>query len=659
MNEGMTRRQKLTVSIVGVTLILLTLLGITYAYYLTRIEGNTNENSISITTAKLELLYADGNGELTFTSIMPGTDLTSKTFSVTNNGNSSVNEYAISLEEVTNTLTRTEDLTYTLTCKQKNSTGSIIGECNGVSGEYPKINKMLVTNSIEVGYTHEYELKVTYENLPEINQSIDMGSTIKGKVQIYGLIDTVDLRGTVSNYTEGDYVQINSETKTSRIVNNEYMLVGIKPGMHTIKVCSKEDTNCTDPSYEKKIVINKGATAGVGETTIDGETYPLITITNESQVARINIDTTSTTLNVNTTVSSYNPFKEGTLAYNIYQNKALVEEYDTNGNSLGTKTNKDIKSLPVVTGVSDGTNIEDSGLFMAQDDYGTSYFYRGTVRNNYVDFAGFTWRIVRINGDNSVRLILETSIGNTVYNEIQDDAAYVGYTYGTFDTNSTSYDEAFKYIESKTDESKKGQSLIKQKVDEWYETNILNKYDSYISDTLFCNDKSFDMRKENQLGYGTNKTYYDASRRLWTTTAIPNLKCIYNNNTITEEQAVYSRYTVNGNDINGIKTNNYLIYPIGLPTGDELVFAGTLYGSKNTKYHLNNPSIERFWTMTPVATYDSYAFVNYGYWNYSLHSIDLINDFVSIRPVINISPSVLVDSGIGTKSNPYKLKLAS
>ena len=80
MNDGMTRRQKLTVSIVGVTLILLTLLGITYAYYLTRIEGNTNENSISITTAKLELLYADGNGELTFTSIMPGTDLTSKTF---------------------------------------------------------------------------------------------------------------------------------------------------------------------------------------------------------------------------------------------------------------------------------------------------------------------------------------------------------------------------------------------------------------------------------------------------------------------------------------------------------------------------------------------------------------------------------------------------
>ena len=34
VNEGMTRHQKLTVSIVGVTLILLTLLGITYAYYL-------------------------------------------------------------------------------------------------------------------------------------------------------------------------------------------------------------------------------------------------------------------------------------------------------------------------------------------------------------------------------------------------------------------------------------------------------------------------------------------------------------------------------------------------------------------------------------------------------------------------------------------------
>ena len=49
----MNRSQKIVVSIVGITIVLLALLGITYAYYLTRIEGNTNTNSVSITTANL------------------------------------------------------------------------------------------------------------------------------------------------------------------------------------------------------------------------------------------------------------------------------------------------------------------------------------------------------------------------------------------------------------------------------------------------------------------------------------------------------------------------------------------------------------------------------------------------------------------------------
>ena len=75
----MSKRNKIIVSIVGVSIVLIALLGITYAYYLTRIEGNTNTNSISITTAKLELLYGDGNGNINATSIMPGEKIKFKT----------------------------------------------------------------------------------------------------------------------------------------------------------------------------------------------------------------------------------------------------------------------------------------------------------------------------------------------------------------------------------------------------------------------------------------------------------------------------------------------------------------------------------------------------------------------------------------------------
>ena len=100
----------------------------------------------------------------------------------------------------------------------------------------------------------------------------------------------------------------------------------------------------------------------------------------------------------------------------------------------------------------------------APDAYGTSYYYRGNVTNNYVDFAGYYWRIVRINGDGSIRLIYDGTvahengesssdrqIGNSPFNEywkkdnVQEnmnsyinDNAGVGYMYGNRETISES-----------------------------------------------------------------------------------------------------------------------------------------------------------------------------------------------------------------------------
>ena len=85
------------------------------------------------------------------------------------------------------------------------------------------------------------------------------------------------------------------------------------------------------------------------------------------------------------------------------------------------------------------TATTDEGLFMAEDDEGASYYYRGAVKNNYVSFAGFTWRIIRRNGDGSVRLIYSgkstsdtgtsVTIGNSQYNGKYWDSTYVGYKY--------------------------------------------------------------------------------------------------------------------------------------------------------------------------------------------------------------------------------------
>ena len=82
---------------------------------------------------------------------------------------------------------------------------------------------------------------------------------------------------------------------------------------------------------------------------------------------------------------------------------------------------------------------ETDGLYMAEDDEGESYYYRGAVKNNYVSFAGFIWRIIRRNGDGSVRMIYSgkstsdtgdaVTIGNSQFNSKYWDPTYVGYKY--------------------------------------------------------------------------------------------------------------------------------------------------------------------------------------------------------------------------------------
>ena len=115
------------------------------------------------------------------------------------------------------------------------------------------------------------------------------------------------------------------------------------------------------------------------------------------------------------------------------------------------KTNIKAKGTPDFS----KTATTDEGLFMAEDDEGESYYYRGAVKNNYVSFAGFIWRIIRRNGDGSIRMIYAgkktsdmgaaTTIGNSKFNEKYWDPAYVGYMYNEKfslheNNGTTSYD---------------------------------------------------------------------------------------------------------------------------------------------------------------------------------------------------------------------------
>jgi len=275
------------------------------------------------------------------------------------------------------------------------------------------------------------------------------------------------------------------------------------------------------------------------------------------------------------------------------------------------------------------TTASDKGMYKAQDDLGTSYYFRGAVDNNWVKYGKYTkdtfltidnndntslvescngldnclkiaskgddmyWRIIRVNGDNSIRMIYAgtsapdnntkvvmtesannsgyiraTSAGMSKFNQKRDSAEYVGYKYTIGEQHGTSQS-----------------SGIKTYLDNWYAnyTN-LNSTGTKITDQIYCNDRT---ASTSEVAYSTtnyttltswNSTgttyYYGAYGRI-----------VKDNNPMLTCAVDSDRFTVN--KINS-KGNGTLTYPVGLITADEVAMAGGKFGSsnENSSYYL-------------------------------------------------------------------------
>ena len=277
---------------------------------------------------------------------------------------------------------------------------------------------------------------------------------------------------------------------------------------------------------------------------------------------------------------------------------------------------------------STATTSNDKDIFSAQDDLGTSYYFRGAVDNNWLKYGKYTkdmyncnngtisatdtgnsctkiassgndiyWRIIRINGDGSIRMIYsgvtpptestkvikteDTSLGNSPFNANQDKAEYVGYMYTLGQQHGTSKS-----------------SDIKTYLDNWYANYTdLNKTGTKITDQIYCNDRT---ASTSNVAYSTtnyttltswNSTgttyYYGAYGRI-----------VKDNNPMLTCAVDSDRFTVN--KING-KGNSALTYPIGLITIDELEMAGNNWSESNTNYYLHTGA--NYWAGSPLEFY--------------------------------------------------------
>lgn len=226
--------------LIGITtllLVMLILVGLTYAYYRTRVIGNTNQKSISVTSEKLELTYTNGNQIIGEEEIEPGDTLT-KTFSVKNTGDDNVN-YSVFLENVLNEFVNKEDLVIAVTCESTLSDGTI-GSCDGINDyQYPNSNEKIITNSINSGEIHNYTLTLTY-NYSVYNQSDDIGKKLSGTIQIYAEDDVFDLIIDASSLNETDFIELHSNPKKAYLYDNKYKFVGVEIGKHTLKIFDKD-----------------------------------------------------------------------------------------------------------------------------------------------------------------------------------------------------------------------------------------------------------------------------------------------------------------------------------------------------------------------------------------------------------------------------------
>ena len=287
----------------------------------------------------------------------------------------------------------------------------------------------------------------------------------------------------------------------------------------------------------------------------------------------------------------------------------------------------------------------EKGIYETIDADGPTYYYRGSVDNNYFYFADLWWRIVRINGDGTIRLIYDGTTahqngdistdrqyGTSEFNPNNNDNMYLGYMYTSGQTNGLGTS-----------------SSIKNANDAFYDTKLAS-YAEYIDlNAGFCGDRS-PLNTEDGYGTGTVTTYNKGYLRVLESK--PSLIC-------ENESDLYT--TTNAN-----KGNKALTKPIGLLTADEVLLAGVGGGifDGNYNYQPENPNGylttgNYYWTMTPAGGYNPFGVTYWFSYVFSVYPSGFIDDAYTtgsygLRPVINLKSDINV-IGSGTIDDAFRI----
>ena len=370
--------------------------------------------------------------------------------------------------------------------------------------------------------------------------------------------------------------------------------------------------------------------------------------------ATISSNGTLTTQNISITGKYYNlTIPQTSIEGKTFTGKIYVTNHSCSTSEPAYKTILANSKVNETTPNFASTATTNEGLFKADDDYTAttgmkSYYFRGAVNNNWVKFGkdstgkDIFWRIIRINGDGSIRMIYTgttaptestkvvmtgegTQINATTYafNSSGDKAEYVGYMYtlGEQHGNSTP-------------------TTIKTAIDNWYktttlETDIATK-ELVSQDQIFCNDRSASSTQTAPWKSTGADYYYGAYGRL-DSKKEPILTC----------PTTSDKFTSKNSSIG----NKALTYPVGLITADEVAMAGGKDGSSNSTYYLYTN--QYYWSGSPNYFYSTYSnAIEFRVDSSGFLDAGHVYSTGGARPVISLSSKAKL-SGSGTYNDVY------
>ena len=568
------KKKQIIITLVTIISLIVITVGVTYAFFNYAKEGTTDN---TIQTGSITFLYTEVSG------VGKGISLTEAYPVADNIGKVQLGEGKVFDFKVTSNISMNSNIGYQVTARKK--TGSTLAnsavkvyltEVNGTEQELllSKYSELSQTDKVDIS---KYDERILYEgtvpaNTANYEKNFRLRMWVDENTDFSdGSMNDKTFTLTVNVYADGKVVTDNLDT-TNTLDSITVSDCTLDPAFNS----ATTEYSCTVKNNISSVNVNATATSSKSKVRGLG-TKDLVVGKNTLPIRVIAEDGSEKTYNVNVTRKA----GASSLKNEIMKNTVITAN-------------------PTLTTSSNNTS-DASGLYKstATNTGEATYYFRGNVKNNYVKFAGQTWRIVRVNEDGTIRIVMQDGINsNTEYK---------------FNSNHNNY--TYMYYTN---------SQVKTQLESWYQTNIGSKKDlakNVASGAYYCEQAKV-KQLENYTSGSTNMT-------------------------------VYSSYTLDfkcNSDENGYGVVNV---SVGLLSYEEVVYAGGYVNQQNSEYYLYNASIN-WWVMGPAGFLAS-SLIPY-VWNVRttgiLGNYD-VNRSSIVRPVINLTADTQTSSGDGTKENPF------